>query len=512
MLDFLIGNDILSALVAFGIVLIPAVIIHELGHFLVAKAVGITVLEFGVGFPPRVMKLFTWGETEFTLNWIPLGGFVRPLGEDFAKPVDSTEVEQTRQELVDRANHKTDDTQETSHYITEREELAQRGIFKTLAVNEAKPGARILFFASGAIANFITAILLFAIIGLLGVPEEVGSRVWIVDVAPESSFAEAGLQPDDFIESVNGQTLPDERDLISRINELSGEVITLGVIRSVEEELLSLEIVVEPDPDMTELWLSDQTYVRVLNVSEETPAADAGLMPNDLIAGVNDRNITEDEDPIQTLQRVGTDFAGREITLSVIRERELLSIELIPQRDPPPGVGRIGIGIDAAYGDGLAGMVYSDGAPQVEMVSLGIGQAISYGFDRTADVFELIAEFPSRLLQGDTEPGEARIISVVGVTQLGGELLQDSIEDDDPFMILQYIALISIALGFTNLLPIPALDGGRILFVLVEIVRGRPIPPEHEGIVHLAGLIFLFSIAVIFIINDLMNPLTDVLP
>jgi len=77
MFDFLLGNDLLSALLAFGIVLIPAVIVHELGHFLAARAVGITILEFGIGFPPRIAKLFTWRETEFTLNAIPLGGDAR---------------------------------------------------------------------------------------------------------------------------------------------------------------------------------------------------------------------------------------------------------------------------------------------------------------------------------------------------------------------------------------------------------------------------------------------------
>jgi regulator of sigma E protease len=99
MLDFLLNNDFLSALVAFALVLIPAVLIHELGHFLAAKAVGIAILEFGIGFPPRVAKLFRWGETDFTLNWLPLGGFVRPLGEDMVKPISHEAVERERRRL-----------------------------------------------------------------------------------------------------------------------------------------------------------------------------------------------------------------------------------------------------------------------------------------------------------------------------------------------------------------------------------------------------------------------------
>src|SRR3990172_4702584 len=99
MLNFLVGNDLLSSIIAFGLVLIPAIFIHELGHFLAAKAVGITVMEFGIGFPPRVAKLFYWGETEFTLNILPLGGFVRPLGEDLVRPLSQEAIERDREKV-----------------------------------------------------------------------------------------------------------------------------------------------------------------------------------------------------------------------------------------------------------------------------------------------------------------------------------------------------------------------------------------------------------------------------
>ena len=89
--------------------------------------------------------------------------------------------------------------------------------------------------------------------------------------------------------------------------------------------------------------------------------------------------------------------------------------------------------------------------------------------------------------------------------------LQESIEQNRPVEILNYVAIISIALGFTNLLPLPALDGGRILFVLIEMVRGKPIPPEREGFVHLLGLAFLLSLTVVIVINDIVNPVTDLI-
>src|SRR5258708_14065515 len=89
-------SDFLLAVIAFLVVLGPLVLIHEFGHFIAARMVGITVLEFGIGFPPRARKLFEQGGTIFTLNWLPIGGFVRPLGEDFVKPTSEDATKQER--------------------------------------------------------------------------------------------------------------------------------------------------------------------------------------------------------------------------------------------------------------------------------------------------------------------------------------------------------------------------------------------------------------------------------
>jgi len=89
-------SDFLLAVISFLIVLGPLILIHEFGHFIAARLAGITVLEFGLGFPPRAVKLFEQGGTIFSLNWLPIGGFVRPLGEDFVKPVGDQATEKER--------------------------------------------------------------------------------------------------------------------------------------------------------------------------------------------------------------------------------------------------------------------------------------------------------------------------------------------------------------------------------------------------------------------------------
>lgn len=506
MLDFLIGNDFLSTLIAFAIVLIPAVIVHELGHFLAAKAVGITVLEFGVGFPPRVMRLFTWGETEFTLNWIPLGGFVRPLGEDLVRPLGDEAIEQDRQQVL--AKHAQEE--DASDILSEREALAKRGVYRTMSVNEAKPFPRMLFFVAGAIANFVLAFVLFALIALIGIPNEVGGRVGLLNIPGDSELSAIGLQNGDLIEAINDQYFVNAGEFISSLSDLQEQEVVLRVARADTGTVFNTEPFVVTADILSELTAA-QNYVLVTGVSEESPAQGV-LLVGDLILSVNNTSLSSVTSPITTLQEISTIYAGEEIILSVLRNGQRVdNIGLTPRENPPPNSGRIGITIQLGFAND-SGLAFTNGRIQVQNVSQPLGSSLRYGLDRTAYILEQIAAFPARLVRGATVPEERRIVSIVGVSQMGGQFLQDSIEDDQPVVILDYIALISIALGITNLLPIPALDGGRILFVLIEIIRGRPISPEREGLVHLAGLVFLLFIGMIVIINDLANPITNLLP
>lgn len=512
MLDFLVGNDLLSTLFAFAIVLIPAVIIHELGHFLAAKAVGITVLEFGIGFPPRIARLFTWGETEFTLNIIPLGGFVRPLGEDLIRPLDEKSVERDRQRII--AGRESSENAESNHsaQATDREILQARGIQRIMSVNEARPWPRILFFSAGALANFILAYILFFTTALLGVPAEVGGRVGLINVADTSPLSQVGIRSGDFIEQINNEYFADSAAFFERLNALAGQPVTLTVLRP-EADLVFTTPPFIPDPVWASSIRTPETHVLVIGVSEGSPAQDAGMIPGDLVIAVNDRRLGAGPgDAITLLQDLSQEYAGQQVTLTLLRRGEMVRVNLVPRQDPPEGSGRIGVTIQLGFTFADHSLVFADGRAQIEPVSLPVGQALNYGVDRAGFILQRIAEFPSRLIRGATQPGENRVVSVVGISQLGGEFLQESIEEDRPVLILDYIALISIALGITNLFPIPALDGGRILFVVVELVRGKPISPEREGIVHLLGLIFLLFVGVIFIIKDLVDPLTNILP
>ncbi len=492
MLEFLLQNDFISALIAFGIVLIPAVIIHELGHFLAAKMVGITILEFGVGFPPRMFRLFNWGETEITINWLPIGGFVRPMGEDMIGPVNNDAND------ADEPEKRKNTPPEDEGYISERDELIARGYppGKIKALNEAKPLQRIFFMSAGAFANFATAIFLFTVIALIGLPKIVGARAQIVYFPPDSMYAGQDVQPGDAVEQINGELFADMSTFFMTLAEAETPV-TL-TLRSLET-LDTYTIVVTPDFDDT------TAYVYVAGVAEGSPADEAGILAADLIVAVNGQRLPVSHNPTEALQKIVAEQAGQTLQLTLMREGATFETSLTPRVDPPPGEGRLGLAIESQYATS-DGIRYTDTSPQVENIPQTPADAVKYGLTRTATTLGMIVEIPMKLIQGAISPEEARPVSIIGISQVGGKFLQQSIRDGNPSIILNFIALVSIFLGFTNLLPIPPMDGGRIVFVIAEMLRGKPVPFEIENMVYRIGLAILLSLGVLVILYDIFNP------
>ena len=474
-----IQSDFISALLAFAIVLIPAIIIHELGHFFAAKLIGVSVLEFGVGFPPRMMRLFSWGETEFTLNWIPIGGFVRPYGEDMIGPNETDE--KPKNAPVD--------------YVTDREELIRRGVpeHKIKSVNQAKPLQRIFFMAAGALANFATAVVLFTIIALIGLPRVVGARV---QVYAGSMFANTGFVDGDAIERINGEYFADTNAFIKTIQTTTAPLtLTAKSVKTGE----TYEVTVTPHVN------SIQGALLVTAVVADTPGHLAGILADDVIIAANGKPLPSNQDPIQVLSGLTTEYAGRPMTLTLDREGRLIELTLTPRENPPKGQGRIGVAIAAQYrtDDGTRFML----APSVQqLIPQSLPSAVQYGFGHTSEILQMIISIPGQLISGQVSPEEARPVSIVGISRIGGEILKESIRQGTPVLIFNFIALVSIFLGFTNLLPIPALDGGRILFVIIEMVRGKPLAPELEGKIHAISFLILIGLGLLVIVYDIIFP------
>src|SRR5215831_9129117 len=192
------GGFLLAAF-AFLIVLGPIVLIHEFGHFIAARLAGVTVLEFGIGFPPRARKLFEQGGTIFTLNWLPIGGFVRPLGEDFVKPLGPEATEEERAAYEKQQS--------------EIEELGKKRQ-KTKSVQEATPLQRIFFMVSGAGMNFIGAFVLLVVASLFGQLVPQSATVSVFETVAKSPAAKAGLQAGDVITELNSKPVSLPQDVI----------------------------------------------------------------------------------------------------------------------------------------------------------------------------------------------------------------------------------------------------------------------------------------------------------
>ncbi len=353
-----LGLDFGLAVLAFFVVIGPLIFVHELGHFLAARRNKIVVEEFGFGYPPRLLTLFERNGTKFTLNLLPLGGFMKPAGED--------------------------------------DPSVEGGLAA------APKRARLMVLAAGPAANFLVALLLLVTMFMVGAPEE-----------------------------------------------LPGALVT----------------VVEPG----------------------SPAEAAGMVPGDVIVAVDGQIINTYTD----LTRYIFNHIGETMVFSVRRAETVLDLTLTARSEWPEGQGPTGIQIQPIY----------------EVHRYGPLAAVGRSFQEMGALLRAFVELPVHVIRGQIDPRYLRPVSVIGISQMGGQAMEASIAQNAVWPIIQLTALISLALAVTNLLPIPALDGGRILFVLIEAVRGKRISPERETLIHFVGFAILIVAMFVFMYLDIVDPL-----
>ena len=226
--------------------------------------------------------------------------------------------------------------------------------------------------------------------------------------------------------------------------------------------------------------------VTVAEVVPNSPAASAGLQAGDILLSA------EGEDLHYSQQVTGRVYShlGQAIAFEVQRAGQTLTIAVTPRTTWPEGEGPMGIVMGRA-------MVTDYSWPEAVARA---GREISFQFE------ELI-HLPARLASGAIPLSAARPIGIVGMNDLTRAAVETSVEISQWFPILQLIGLISVALAMTNLLPLPALDGGRILFVLIEAIRGRRIDPARESLVHMVGMLVLLALMAVITYQDIINPI-----
>lgn len=355
----------------FIVILTLLVLIHEAGHFFVAKLFNIKVEEFGVGFPPRA-----WGrkigETVYSINWLPIGGFVKLYGEDSAGG--------GQLKIKDQVS---------------RIKNSDRAFF-------AKPWwQRALVVVAGVVMNFVLAVVitsfLFAVVGV-GVPKD----VVISTISEGSPAASVGLKPGDSIEYINNTKIISTQQLISETKKYLGREITLKV---------------------------------------KSPTAGSG-------------------------------------------QANLRDIKVTPRTESPQNQGPLGVAISQNF--------ETKKYPWYKAGIIGTQETLK-------NSWLIVSAFGTVISQLVTQGAVPKdVAGPIGIAQITGQVVEVG-----PFAVLSLIAILSLNLAILNVLPIPALDGGRLFFILVEAVTRKKVHPKFEGYVHAVGMALLLALILLITLHDI---------
>lgn len=235
-------------------------------------------------------------------------------------------------------------------------------------------------------------------------------------------------------------------------------------------------------------WPEPSLYgVLITEVAKDSPAEAAGLQGSDIILSI-DGHRTETAEEVKALTDERLD---QSMTLEIQRQGEVSAVSLKPRSRPPEGEGAMGVAI---VGDWVA---------RIEPTNYPLGQAIVRGTQETANTVAMVVIVPVHIIRGLIPVEQARPTGIVGIARMTADAVEQSVDTGWLFPVVQLMAVISIAIGITNLLPIPALDGGRLLFILLETIRGKRIPPEREGAIHFIGLTALLALMLVITYFDI---------
>ncbi|AXO89485.1 RIP metalloprotease RseP [Pseudomonas parafulva] len=441
---------IIGTLVALGVL----VTFHEFGHFWVARKCGVKVLRFSVGFGTPLLRWHDRHGTEFVVAAIPLGGYVKMLDE--------------REGDVPPAL------------------LGQ-------SFNRKPVGQRIAIVAAGPIANFLLAILFFSLVAMLGSQQV---RPVIGAVESGSLAASAGLMPGQEIVSIDGKPTNGWSAVNLQLVRRLGESGSLRV--GVRDEGATLERqheisldhwlkgADEPDP-IQSLGLRPWRPVLppvLAEIDPKGPAAAAGMKTGDRLLALDGTAVSDWQ---QVVDRVR---AHPKTQVQVRLERDGAQLEL-PVTLASKGEGQAAAGY---LGAGVKGGEWP--ANMLREVSYGPLEAVGEGLSRTWNMSVLTLESLKKMLFG--ELSVKNLSGPITIAKVAGASAQSGVGD-----FLNFLAYLSISLGVLNLLPIPVLDGGHLLFYLIEWARGRPLSDRVQGWGVQIGISLVIGVMLLALINDL---------
>ncbi|MFD3432405.1 sigma E protease regulator RseP [Alteromonas macleodii] len=442
----------LWSLGAFIVALGILVAVHEWGHFYVARKCGVQVERFSIGFGKPIWRKTSKSGTEYVIAMIPLGGYVRML---------DGRIDDVPPELEDKA-------------------FNNKPVLQRMAVIAAGPGVNFIF------AFF--ALWLMYLVGLETVKPVVKS------VEPESIAAIAGVQPGDEIIKVGDRNTPDweavNLEIVSNIGAEKANV-TVKDSSNVEKELTFTLGSWNFDPDsespLSSLGLipyRPDATLTVGFVGEGSAAQKAGLQPGDELLALNGAELSSWERLVDVI----VESPGENISLDIQRDGQELTLDAtIARRDTPQGQSGY-LGVSPTFEPWPEGYVFTH--------QYGIIEAIGKALDKTWRLMTLSVEMIGKLITGDVSV--KNLSGPISIAQGAGTSAGYGLA-----YFLSFLALISVNLGIINLLPLPMLDGGHLMFFIVEWITGKPVPEAVQEWGYRIGGVLLFMIMGIAIFNDI---------
>ncbi|WP_292757768.1 RIP metalloprotease RseP [Methylophaga sp. UBA2689] len=440
----------MQSLIFFIIALSLLVVIHEFGHYWVARRCGVKVLRFSVGFGQKLWSKQLKNGTEFVIAALPLGGYVKMLDEREA-PVAEAELDQ--------------------------------------AFNRQPLRNRVAIVSAGPIANLLFAVFAYWVIMVIGVP---GLKPIIDDVRADSPAAMAQLMPGEEIIAVNGEATPTVNSLFQQWLKFaqSGETVTL-TIRSTDIETtkqLTLPTIGLDDAGSLFRQIGIKTVQPDMppilgEIVADSPAERAGLKTGDELISANGKQLSSWQGWVALIQS----SADEEMSIEILRDGQVQQLNITPAADEN-NVGRIGAAVNTEG--------YEIPAELRSELRYGPLAAIPQAFSQTWQFSVTTFSGLWGMLVGTVSSDN--LGGPIAIAQFAGDSAQQGF-----IAFISFLAMISISLGILNLLPVPVLDGGHLLMYFFEWVRGKPLPESVQIQGQKIGLFLILLLMVFAFTNDI---------
>ncbi len=450
--------DIAQSILAFIVALGVLITFHEFGHYWVARRFDVKILRFSIGFGrPIYKRVFGKDQTEFVIAALPLGGYVKML--------DSREAEVNQEEAAREFNQKP---------------LQQR----------------FAIVAAGPVFNFIFAIFAYCLIFVIGVN---GLKPIVGEIRPNSISASAGLEEDDQILSINGVKTPTWSAVIDKLvnHTVGAEQITLQVAdRNSAVQTLTMDLAQVSIDEMAEGKLLDTLGLNIIElklppvigeVLSGGAAERAGLLANDRILAVDGNSVETWNDWVATIRA----NAGNTLAVEILRSGNLLNLSLTPQEFITENETQGRIGAAAKRPEGMFDEYFTKEAysPPVALLK---------AIQKTWEMSVLTLRVLGKMIVG--EASVKNLSGPISIAQYAGQSAGIGLA-----AFLGFMAIVSVSLGVLNLLPVPLLDGGHLLYYVIEFITGRPVSDATQVLGQQIGLVLLLSLMGLAFYNDIIR-------